>query len=289
MLLPSYPFEKRRFTRLLEDFEAGKGRVFNSLFAPNQSRSPLPVNPGGKGEYPEEAHHPGETNETNPDRSVWLSERPTLTTEYIAPRNDIERKLSHIWNNFFGIDNIGIDDDLFELGGDSLKAINLISIIHKEFNVSFPIEDFFKGSNIRSAARYITGAETRNLDEISPVEDREYYPLSSTQHRLFLLQQMDNSSIAYNLPQAVLLEGDISPRKIKETFHAFIRRHEVLRSALIPIGDDVVQKVFKLPEISFKLEYHETLPDSPSTAQSVREFIRPFDLTRATPDQGRFN
>ncbi|MCP5053871.1 MAG: amino acid adenylation domain-containing protein, partial [bacterium] len=221
----------------------------------------------------------GEVEEENDGDRVQLHERPGLANDYVAPGNDIERKLSDIWQNFFGIDKIGVTDDLFDLGGDSLKAINLISIIHKELNVTIPIKTFFDNSTIQSVALYISGAKTRRFLEISPVEDREYYPLSSAQKRLYLLHQLDKTSIAYNGPHAVTLEGDTQPRKVEEAFRAFIRRHEALRSAVLSIGEETVQKVFPPTETAFELEYYDIGPGSGSPNQVIHDFVRPFDLS----------
>ncbi|MEC2536804.1 SDR family NAD(P)-dependent oxidoreductase, partial [Bacillus cereus] len=71
--------------------------------------------------------------------STLYHSRPQLLTEYVAPRNEVEEKLSKIWRNIFKVSEVGVHDDLLELGGDSLKAITIVSKIHKEFNVEVPI------------------------------------------------------------------------------------------------------------------------------------------------------
>jgi aryl carrier-like protein len=58
-------------------------------------------------------------------------QRPDLSTPYAAPRSHIEKSITHIWQRLSGFDQIGIDDDFFEIGGDSLKAVALISEIKK--------------------------------------------------------------------------------------------------------------------------------------------------------------
>ncbi|MRN57060.1 type I polyketide synthase [Paenibacillus monticola] len=70
--------------------------------------------------------------------------RPDLSTEYVAPADEVEQRLSYIWQQFFGLDPIGRMDDFLELGGDSLKAIIMISKIQKEFGVRLPIAGFFE-------------------------------------------------------------------------------------------------------------------------------------------------
>ncbi len=81
-----------------------------------------------------------------------ISRRPDLETEYTGPGNDIEQRMTHIWAHFFGFERIGIDDDFFELGGDSLKALIVITKIHKEMQVELAVNEFFKRPTIRKLA-----------------------------------------------------------------------------------------------------------------------------------------
>jgi thioesterase domain-containing protein/acyl carrier protein len=75
-----------------------------------------------------------------------------LATEYLAPRNEVERKLSAIWQEVFGIDVVGVSDDFFELGGDSLTATTLAAEIEATFGVRFAPSDIIRLSTIRQQA-----------------------------------------------------------------------------------------------------------------------------------------
>jgi len=68
--------------------------------------------------------------------------RPDLTSLYEAPTHPVQQKIVDLWQQLFGFAPIGIRDDFFELGGDSLKAISVIARIHKELNVEIPISQF---------------------------------------------------------------------------------------------------------------------------------------------------
>jgi len=67
-----------------------------------------------------------------------------LGTEYVSPRNEVEEKLVKIWIEVLGIEKVGVTANFFELGGNSLTATKLISLIHKEFEVKISINDLFK-------------------------------------------------------------------------------------------------------------------------------------------------
>ncbi|WP_018753420.1 type I polyketide synthase [Paenibacillus sanguinis] len=81
--------------------------------------------------------------------------RPDLSTEYVAPADEVEQRLSCLWQQFFGLDRIGRLDDFLELGGDSLKAIIVISKIQKEFGVRLPIAGFFESSSLAGVSERI--------------------------------------------------------------------------------------------------------------------------------------
>jgi acyl carrier protein len=75
--------------------------------------------------------------------------------QFVAPRNELEEKLAAIWMQVLEIDKIGIGDDFFALGGDSLLSIRLISSIRRELDIELPISTFFELITIEKVAGYI--------------------------------------------------------------------------------------------------------------------------------------
>jgi acyl transferase domain-containing protein/acyl carrier protein len=82
-------------------------------------------------------------------------ERPELEAIYEAPESTTEKELATLWKALFGFDKIGVRDDFFELGGDSLKAMTLLRKIHKSFNVEVSVDDFFDRCDIKSLGKEI--------------------------------------------------------------------------------------------------------------------------------------
>ncbi len=197
-----------------------------------------------------------------------------------APRNEIEKKLVKLWSEILGRDamhssqlqkSIGIDDNFFLLGGHSLKATVLASRIHKGLNVILPLAEFFKTPTIRGLAEYIKGTVKDLYKSIMPVEEKEYYLLSFSQKRMYILQQIDLNSTAYNMPQNMPLPEEVDIVRLEESFKKLIKRHDSLRTSFHMIGDQPVQKVHK--EVAFKIEKYEKL--------GVHRFLRAFDLSHA--------
>jgi amino acid adenylation domain-containing protein len=72
---------------------------------------------------------------------------------YVAPRTPLEEVLAGIWRRVMGLTRVGIRDDFFDLGGDSLTATRLIAEVHKSLNRRLSIAAFFQNSNIEAMAR----------------------------------------------------------------------------------------------------------------------------------------
>ncbi|MEM9433529.1 MAG: beta-ketoacyl synthase N-terminal-like domain-containing protein [Pseudomonadota bacterium] len=82
-------------------------------------------------------------------------QRPDLDSDYIAPENAIEERLAGFWADLLGVDEIGVEDSFFDLGGHSLIAVRLFAQIRKAYGVDFPISVLFEAPTIRKCAALI--------------------------------------------------------------------------------------------------------------------------------------
>ncbi|MCP4151761.1 MAG: non-ribosomal peptide synthetase, partial [bacterium] len=198
-----------------------------------------------------------------------LSETQTQTCT--APRDEMEKKLAAIWTEILKHQGktIGIDDDFFHLGGHSLNTTLLASQIHKAFNVKLSPAEMFKKTTIRTQAERIKEKTKEKFVAIKPAEKKEYYILSAAQKRLYLLQQMETDSTAYNLPYVAPLPIDMNREKLHTVFRQLIRRHESLRTTFHMIEDNPAQRL--LETVEFEIE----------NAQTYQQFFRPFQLSKA--------
>ena len=78
--------------------------------------------------------------------------RPSISTSFVAPRNEYEREIALIWRDLLGVAEVGVNDDFFELGGQSLIAVRLFSRIRKRFGVELPLASLFELSTIAGCA-----------------------------------------------------------------------------------------------------------------------------------------
>ena len=211
------------------------------------------------------------------DRKALPEPENNVKTEYIAPRNEIEEKLTQIWCEVLIKDRIGINDNFFELGGHSLRATVVVSRIHKVLNVELPLKELFKTPTISGISDYLSKIKESIYQAIEPVSEKNYYEASSAQKRMWLLQQFDQESTAYNMPSVLVVEGNLDKQRLEKAFLKLIDRHETFRTSFDLIDDEVVQKIAQ--NVPFKIGYIE------STELMIRDefkkFNRPFELTQA--------
>lgn len=86
--------------------------------------------------------------------------RPNLGTPFIAPRTELEQQLAAIWAELLDLDEVGVNDDFFELGGDSLLAMRLVLAVEQTTGGHVPPPDFFRTPTVGQMAGLLTGGTT---------------------------------------------------------------------------------------------------------------------------------
>ncbi|MCP4157384.1 MAG: non-ribosomal peptide synthetase, partial [bacterium] len=199
---------------------------------------------------------------------------------YTPPGNEIEEKLQEIWCETIGAkkNELGIDANFFEVGGHSLNATLMVSKIHKELKIKLALAEVFKTPTIRGQAQIIAGSHDETFHTIEPAVQKEYYPLSSAQKRMYVINQLNSESTVYNMPAVMTLEGKPDKDKLERVLRQLLVRHEGFRTAFKMVKGDPVQEIKK--NVEFKLQYHEGLTSTTDPSTELAAFIRPFHLDR---------
>ncbi|NOQ28303.1 MAG: amino acid adenylation domain-containing protein, partial [Bacteroidales bacterium] len=213
------------------------------------------------------------------NRKVLPSPQIKAGDDYVAPSGKIEEKLLEIWSEVLNInkEEISVNTNFFSIGGHSLKATVLTSKIHKEIGVEFPLRDVFLHSTIKSQANQIAKSTKKEFVSIPKAKEQLNYPLSSAQKRLYLLQQFDLASTAYNMPLIIPMEKKVDKGRIEDVFKQLINRHESFRTSIILVDSEPVQIISK--DIEFELE--ELSIESTELEHTRNKFIKSFDLSKA--------
>jgi acyl carrier protein len=221
------------------------------------------------------------------DRRALPAPSHRAAGDYDAPAGDVETRLVDIWSGVLGMapDMIGVNTNFFDLGGHSLKATIMVSKIHQAMDVKIPLAEVFKNPTVRKMGEYIQSLPSQSFVSIPKAKTSENYNVTPSQHRLFILQEMDPQSTNYNMPQVMELSGEPDAEKLESALRALIDRHETLRTSFQVIEKQPVQKIHEAVE--FRLQRFDLRDTngglSPQEAERrlVREFIQPFDLAKA--------
>ncbi len=207
-----------------------------------------------------------------------LARRP-----YVAPGDEVERKLAEAWSKLLGVEQVGAEDHFFELGGHSLLATQVASRIRATFGVELPLRAVFEAPTLSALAARIRAASGSRAPPLRPTPRTGPLPLSFAQQRLWFLHQLHPTSAAYNLPATLRLEGELNAEALRLSFEHLVRRHEPLRTTFTPHQGDALQVIhpasrWELPRVDLS-----PLPEDTRHAEALRlagqEALRPFDLT----------
>jgi amino acid adenylation domain-containing protein len=198
-------------------------------------------------------------------------------TEHVSPRNELEQKLAGIWQEILQMPGIGIYDNFFDLGGHSLKATRIVSKIHKDMGIEIRLRDMFTFPTIAGLAEIIRQKDSSTLIRITPIHKAEYYALSHSQRRLWILDQMEGGFVAYNMPSAYRINGGLDIPAFQKAVHSLVMRHESLRTVFVIIDGEPKQLI--RDSINNVLEII-TESDPVAVHKEVnKEAATPFDLS----------
>ncbi|WP_307891648.1 non-ribosomal peptide synthetase [Bacillus swezeyi] len=189
---------------------------------------------------------------------------------YTAPRNITEMKLAQLWEEVLKNGPVGTHDHFFERGGHSLKATALVSRIAKVFGVQVPLKEIFAKPTLKELAAVIQELDESPYAGIEPTEKRDTYPVSSAQKRMYVLQQLEDGGVGYNMPAALELTGPLDRVRLDTVFRELIKRHESLRTSFETGTDgEPVQRI------------HDDAPFQLMEIAAAEDFVRPFQLQEA--------
>jgi amino acid adenylation domain-containing protein/non-ribosomal peptide synthase protein (TIGR01720 family) len=158
------------------------------------------------------------------DRKQLLAmELPGVSSEYTAPRSEIERELVRIWEEVLGREGIGIHDNFFELGGDSITLIQIVNRV-KLKQLQLEVRDMLLKKTIASVSPFVRKLVQKNGEQGMLKGNSPLLPIQS-----WFFEQQHKDISHFN--QSVLLEidKDVSEKSINESLQALLIHHDALR------------------------------------------------------------
>lgn len=197
-------------------------------------------------------------------------------------RSDTERRVAEIWNELLECGEVGLTEDFFDLGGNSIKAMRVTSKVSEAFGVQMQIRDLFERAVFADYAGQIEERLLEGLSTISKRPETERMSLSFAQERLWFLDQLNGGSPEYNMPALFRIEGNFDTALAEQAMGLIIERHEVLRTTYVDDGLGPVQHVTEPAAFHIDSADLSALPSATTDIELARlirnEIARPFDL-----------
>ncbi|MGW6122045.1 amino acid adenylation domain-containing protein [Nocardia sp. NPDC055165] len=165
------------------------------------------------------------------DRAALPAPEFTAATTFRAPTTPIELSVAEVFATLLGVPEIGLDDNFFDRGGNSLLATRAIARIDQALSTDLVVRDLFEAPTVGSlAARVRPGSVAAPRPPLIPAQDRGVVPLSPAQQRMWLLNRIDPDSPAYNIPLVLRLRGALDTSALRYAVADVLERHEALRT-----------------------------------------------------------
>ncbi|WP_243467274.1 class I SAM-dependent methyltransferase [Acetivibrio straminisolvens] len=188
-------------------------------------------------------------------------------TEYEAPRNDVERKLVEIYKEVLGVERIGIRDDFFDLGGDSIKAIQVTSAAEQQ-GINISVSDVLKYKTIMEIVENVDYSKKKETASQTEVEGE--VPLTPVQKWFF--EEERGYAHYWNQTNLFALDKNVDLKLLEDVFKKVIEHHDALRMGYSFKGEEVVQYNRKVSETDFRLEVIDLLSyDYEVQKQKIKE------------------
>jgi acyl carrier protein len=157
-------------------------------------------------------------------------------------RTPEEEMLCGMFAEVLGLEEVGIEEDFFQLGGHSLMATRLVSRIRGVFGVEVPLRSVFEGGTVEKLAEYVKRSPVVG-GELKAGERPERVPLSYAQQRLWFIDRLEGRSTEYNIPLGLRLRGELNEEALERAVKTIVGRHESLRTHFEEEEGEAVQKI----------------------------------------------
>lgn len=212
-----------------------------------------------------------------------LEESPSyhleMTESYTAPSTELEKQLCEMWQSTLELDKVGIHDNFFSLGGDSIQGF-LISAKANQLGYKVPGTQLFNTPTISELALFIESSiqdeHDSDQETITSISNEvlSAYPLTDMQKGMLFHSELDPDSGVYFEQFIYGLKGDINLEAYEEAWQKVVDRHGILRCAITTDDNhDPIQRIQDQAQLEF---YSADLTEQDDTTQteSIEAFLK---------------
>ncbi len=197
--------------------------------------------------------------------------------EYEAPSSELEIKICDVFKEVLNVERLGIKDDFFKLGGNSILAISLAHKLSNALDLEIKVADIFSYKNVSELIEHGLNHETIHI----PMVEQDKYPLSFAQQRLYFIEQYEGGSNTYNIPISIKLNKNIDLEIFKKAMKSVVDRHEILKTLIkeddeLNLYQELSKEELRFIELAFQ--------DEDSLKNKFKEDVNKiFDLHEELP------
>ncbi|HKR13655.1 MAG TPA: amino acid adenylation domain-containing protein [Pyrinomonadaceae bacterium] len=176
-------------------------------------------------------------------RRLPVPQTETLSSDYQAPTTPVEEKLAVVWANVLGTERVGVTDNFFALGGDSIRSVRVVALAREE-GLQFSLQQLFQYQTIEELAAVLSEDASEQLTKSEPfslvrAEDREKlgpeiedaYPLSMLQAGMLFHSEYERDSTLYHNCSSYHVRAPFDESALRAALDHLLQRHAVLRTA----------------------------------------------------------
>jgi acyl-CoA synthetase (AMP-forming)/AMP-acid ligase II len=220
---------------------------------------------------------------------LGLASRIGAPQTFVAPRTALEKMLARCWGEVLQVERVGIHDDFFTLGGDSLSVTHVLARVYEVTHLEIDVSRFFEAPTIAEIAHHLktlkkVGQAARASPAIARAPQVDEVLTSIAQERLCKLQRVLPGMPFFNLLYALRLTSPYDPVILERSFNEIVRRHEILRTTFAVVDGQYVQVIAMQLTLPLRFDDLHKLPDSEKDAVGHRaveeEVLHTFDLAQ---------
>ncbi|HEY2361430.1 MAG TPA: amino acid adenylation domain-containing protein [Candidatus Angelobacter sp.] len=206
---------------------------------------------------------------------------------YREPQTATEKALLYACSGVLGLSHASLNSTFMELGGSSLNAARVVAAIRKEFSVEIPLKDLLSARTLHELAGELAqiqpSAPPTHLQIKARPRTQKLPPASFSQERVWFLNQMDDSSLAYNANAKVIFSGELDVKALTRALGQIVERHEMYRTTFTEVEGRLFQKIHQPWQVDLRMVDLVGIAPSDQARRAEEVFSqqsrRTFDLT----------
>ncbi|USI89216.1 amino acid adenylation domain-containing protein [Rhodococcus pyridinivorans] len=215
------------------------------------------------------------------DRAA-LPEPGITATEFRSPATVSERAIAEVFADVLGVDRVGLDDNFFDLGGNSLLATSVTGRLRTRLGVTVGAAALFEEPTVAGLACRLDATSSGGTVPLVARLRPARLPLSYAQQRMWFLNRLDPESAVYNIPLAVRLAGTLDIDAMRTAFADIVERHETLRTVYPEVDGTGEQRILEPGRVTVDVPV-EQVPAEALVERLATVAGRGFDVTAEVP------